>query len=202
MKAHPFTERFPSMEGDDFDELVADIKTHGLREPIIVADGVILDGRNRLRACRESSIEPQFRDITEQQLSEEQKIALILSANVHRRHLTTDQRRDLIADSIKAEPQKSDRAHARLLKVDHKTVGKVRSEMVSNGKIPDPIKRIGRDGKKRATGEIPQLKPPYEKLLDALIRAVSAATREGLTLTEIKKALHAVLKSAAAAEVT
>src|SRR5215831_19764997 len=50
MKFHPLANIFPLVEGPDFDELVADIREHGLHEPIVLHEGMILDGRNRLRA--------------------------------------------------------------------------------------------------------------------------------------------------------
>jgi ParB-like chromosome segregation protein Spo0J len=52
MDSHRFAEIFPLIEGDDFAELVADIQTHGLREPIVVFENKILDGRNRFRGAR------------------------------------------------------------------------------------------------------------------------------------------------------
>ena len=47
----------------------------------------------------------------------------VLSANIHRRHLTAEQKREIIAKVLKAQPEKSNRTIAKQMKVDHKTVG-------------------------------------------------------------------------------
>lgn len=48
---HPAAEVFPLMNPHDLETLTADIADNGLREPIVLLDGKVLDGRNRLRAC-------------------------------------------------------------------------------------------------------------------------------------------------------
>ena len=44
---------------------------------------------------------------------------------MHRRHLTAEQKREIVAKVLKAQPEKSNRTIASQTKVDHKTVGSV-----------------------------------------------------------------------------
>lgn len=90
MRAHPVAALFPSLEGADFDQFVADIREHGLREPIKTWNGVLIDGRNRERACKAAGIEPRHKEI--KFADEYEAIAYIISENLHRRHLDTGQR--------------------------------------------------------------------------------------------------------------
>ena len=48
------------MEGDEFAALVEDIRNHGLREPVVLYEGQILDGDNRFRACEVAGIACRF----------------------------------------------------------------------------------------------------------------------------------------------
>lgn len=87
MKAHPLSELFPLLDGDDLQALADDIKSHGLREKIVTLDGLVLDGRNRYRACELAGIEPEtvvYRG--------SDPLAYVVSKNLRRRHLSTSQR--------------------------------------------------------------------------------------------------------------
>lgn len=59
-KFHPAADAFPMMNTSRTEELSEDIKKHGLLQPIVLCEGMILDGRNRYRVCLESGIEPRF----------------------------------------------------------------------------------------------------------------------------------------------
>lgn len=89
-KIHPLADAFPLLEGEEFDQLVADIKSNGLGHSItLTADkSMIVDGRNRYRACDAANIDPNF-DCLPTSFTEEQIAAFIMSENLHRRHLDT-----------------------------------------------------------------------------------------------------------------
>ena len=85
---HPAATLFPRLHGVTLDELAADIQANGLREPIVVFQGLLIDGRNRLRACELAGVEPRF---VEWQAAGS-VVGYILSVNLHRRHLNESQR--------------------------------------------------------------------------------------------------------------
>jgi hypothetical protein len=87
MRPHPISEVFPAMEGDEFQALVDDIEKNGVRQPLVMYQGKILDGRNRWRACEKLGIKPKTTDYRG-----DDPVGFVLSLNLTRRHLTPSQR--------------------------------------------------------------------------------------------------------------
>jgi N6-adenosine-specific RNA methylase IME4 len=87
MKFHPLATIFPMMAADALDLLAADIKEHGLQEPVTVYEDKILDGRNRARACEAAGVELRTAPLPEGVNPR----AFIISENLHRRHLSASQ---------------------------------------------------------------------------------------------------------------
>ena len=87
---HPFANVFPLLDGDDLGTLTEDIRENGQREPVILYDGKILDGRNRYRACVELGI-PAIFDHSKAS-NDEEALRESVSRNLRRRHLTPTQR--------------------------------------------------------------------------------------------------------------
>lgn len=85
---HPAAEIFPPMNDDEFQRLVADIRDHGQRDPIVVHQSAVIDGRNRFLACQRLGIEPKSVEWDGVGTIE----AFVVSKNLHRRHLNESQR--------------------------------------------------------------------------------------------------------------
>ncbi len=156
---HPLAEMFPLIEGEELMELASDIKKQGLLEPIMMFEDKVLDGRNRVRALKALGDTHLPRNLFRELTCGQDPKAYVISENVRRRHLTAEQKREVIASLLKDDPTKSNRAIAGVAKVDHQTVGAVREGLVSGGEIPHPDQRVGKDGKKQKGSKRTNKKP-------------------------------------------
>lgn len=92
LELHPLCTLFPRLTGADFDALRDDIAANGLRQPIVMHDGMILDGGNRYAACLAANVKPTFVEFRGDSIG-----AFVLSANMHRRHLSAGQQAAIVA---------------------------------------------------------------------------------------------------------
>lgn len=156
IELHPLCTLFPRMDGEAFATLVADIRANGLREPITLHDGLILDGGNRYRACLKAGVEPKFR-----KFGGENVVTFVLSANLHRRHMTPGQQAAIVAsaqDWAKANTHGGDRKSAQSATLHFDSVesrAQTSGASVRTQKMADKVARKAPDlAAKVARGEI------------------------------------------------
>ena len=228
---HPAADMFPLMSEAELRELGEDIRNYGMLTPIVVwAEAVnlkvptkhsqfsLLDGRNRLDAMELVGIpvELSFNNKSENWMLETAEGSFsvklevgvdpyesVISANIHRRHLTAEQKRELIAKLLAAKPDQSDRQTAKLAKVDHKTVATVRKEQEARGEIPHVEARTDTKGRKQPARKKPARRED-QKIRDQNDRsffilncdtAVSVANYEGPIDEQILRSCRNVVKT-------
>jgi len=84
LEAHPVADIMPMMEGDEYEDVKASIKEHGLKNAIVLYEGKILDGRNRYNICMELHIPVRAREWE----GGMDPIDYVVSMNIKRRQLT------------------------------------------------------------------------------------------------------------------
>lgn len=94
LKYHPAADIFPLLSDSDLAELANDIALNGQRETVKLHHGMILDGRNRYRACVSKNL-PVRCEVFDG--TNEEAFDFVISKNVHRRHLTPSQRAHAMA---------------------------------------------------------------------------------------------------------
>jgi hypothetical protein len=171
LPVHPAAEIFPLMSEPELKAMAEDIKKNGLQVPIVLcrADDrrpnpySLVDGRNRLDAMELAGVtfrvfrRPFDKDWDFQILNNNlievtdcrDPYEFVISANAHRRHLTPEQKRELIAKVLKARPEISDRQIAAIAKASPTTAGKVRSELEAKGDVSKLDTRKDSKGRKQ-----------------------------------------------------
>lgn len=89
LQHHPLAARLPEMTESDFSQLKQSIAAKGgLTDPIVLLDGMILDGRHRDRACEELGIKATY---VNYQKSWGDPVEFVISKSSHR-NMTTGQK--------------------------------------------------------------------------------------------------------------
>lgn len=170
---HPAARLLPEPTAEEYERLKEDIRKNGLRVPIILAaDGRILDGRSRIRACTELDIRYATKVATLDEMLDPP--AFVLSMNAVRRHLLADQ---IVAIYLEANALKveADQKAAQAAQQANLKKGDVRElHLKPSGKTSDKIART--TGVSRSTVERVQkvAKKAPERLADVAKGTVSA----------------------------
>ena len=191
LPVHPAAELLPRMTDAELKELGADIAANGQHTPIVILladDGTeqLLDGVNRLVAMERAGIAVvkdgvfnHDRVLYQHIRANTDPYRFVLSVNLYRRHLTNEQKTELIGKLLELKPTASDRQIAGMTGTSHPTVAKVRSEMEAGGKITTSPTRTGKNGVKQPAGKPPKpdLKCPGIEATEASNSIVNVSTR-------------------------
>lgn len=135
------------LAGDEFDPI--DVMYDG-------AAYWLWDGFHRFHACRKNSNATILARVT-QGTREEATWASLGANRRHGKRLTREDKAKAIRTALEKFADKSNRAIAQQISVDHQTVQKYRKELEDNRGIPQLERRISVDGKSRpAHGQAPQ----------------------------------------------
>jgi ParB-like chromosome segregation protein Spo0J len=176
IQVHPAASLFPMMTNAELDDLAADIVANGLQQPpvwIETAGGgsQLLDGRNRAAAIaripdeqRRAEVQLRWREFATILPADTDAVAYAVSANLRRRHLTVEQRHEVIAALLEANPARSDRATAKIAHVDGKTVAAVRAKAEDVRRIPHVNTRTDTRGRQQPATKPAAKRPPVIEL--------------------------------------
>ena len=156
---HPAANLFPMLEGEEYEALKESIREHGLLSAIVMsADGRILDGRNRYRACHELGVVPKYYPLKAGHKDTLESVYAV-ETNVKRRNLTASQRAQISADAramFEAEAAKRRKAtqnnksgKAEVANLPPQENGKAREKVAEvfniSPRLADQAKRVKRD---------------------------------------------------------
>jgi len=95
MRWHSIACIFPMLADDELAALADDIRNHGQREPIVLFEGQVLDGRNRWLACKMAGVKPITKEFRG---TKREALAFVWSAGAMRRDLKPGQKAAANAD--------------------------------------------------------------------------------------------------------
>jgi hypothetical protein len=131
-------------------------------------------------------------------------IEFITSANINRRHLTLMERKQLVAALLKDNPERSNRSVAELVKIDHKTAGKVRDEMESRGEIPHVDRVVDTKGREQPASRpkaIPAREPTQQQRDIGARNAKIIASVTGQSLGDVAESVATAPTTADSCEI-
>jgi ParB/RepB/Spo0J family partition protein len=156
---HWYALLFPELPADEYEKLKEDIRVNGQLQPIVIAkkdDGnyELLDGRHRIKICQELGITPYtvlFRDVHNVR-AEMTEVDFIDSVNLHRRHMTDDQRAQLAvarSEGLEKAAKEQQKRKSVLVKSPKQKPLNVRKELAKQTGLPENKIRIAQELAKR-----------------------------------------------------
>jgi hypothetical protein len=207
LPVHPAAEMFPPLPGDELRAMGEDIRANGMHVPVVIVRGPegdrLLDGRSRLDAMTAVGIKFKLELVAENQwylraegvsvpdpdlFTEDQNdpdlpfvdpFKLVISHNLHRRHLNAEQRGEVVIQLLARQPSITNRQLGKELGVDPKTIGAARLKGEAMGRIPhkDRVEASGRRARGRRAGSTKKAETPVLTITGIKQRARALGVR-------------------------
>jgi hypothetical protein len=175
LEPHRFAALFPELPPEELTLLARDIKARGQLEPIIVYQGLILDGRNRYRACQLAGVKPRIEEFSEK-VTRGSPEDFVLSRNLRRRHLSMGQKAALALDwseqmELNPDPEKTKACGrpkgtlseaAKCIGINEQRVFEARQIRHANPRLYKEVKA----GRRSLTSALTEINPPREDRFD------------------------------------
>jgi DNA-binding Lrp family transcriptional regulator len=97
--------------------------------------------------------------------------AYVISTNVHRRHLSIEDKEKIAADVLKARPERSNREVAKMVKLSHPKIAKIRRGLEEAGMVETVTTIVGSDGVKQPATKPARPPNPLKQSKEAWRRA-------------------------------
>lgn len=202
-EAHPVAGLFPMLDAAELDGLACDIAANGLRDPIWLHEGKIVDGRNRYAACRLVGVEPRFREWD----GCGSLVGFVVSLNLHRRHLSSSQRAMVATDiePLLAAEAKERMARGGRAAAPGRPAADKGTEILPDLSPPTPITSAPSGEAREQAAKLVKTNARYvsdAKKLVADAPALAEKVRAGeITIPEAKKEIRQQAKAAKVAEI-
>jgi ParB-like nuclease domain len=171
LEPHQLAALFPELPSEELTLLARDIKARGQLEPIIVYKGLILDGRNRYRACQIAGVKPKIEEFNEKAAKGSAE-DFVLSRNLRRRHLSMGQKAAVALDwseqrELNPDPEKTKTSGrpkgtlseaAKCIGINEQRVFEVRQIRDANPRLYKEVK----EGRRSLTSALTEINPPRE----------------------------------------
>ncbi len=188
---HPAAAEFPMIDGLEFDQLVDSIRTLGQRHRCLMWKGMLLDGRNRWRACAALGIEPKTEEF---QGTEDEAIDYIVALNLRRRDLNPTQRAVIAAAmephyaeaAARAKAEKA-REQAGVPKTHRLVIGPTISQIVEPSSVVKPEDRKAAAQAAKAAGANRQYVADVKRIREKAPELVEQMRTGKVTVPEAKR---------------
>jgi ParB-like chromosome segregation protein Spo0J len=175
------------MDEDALTALENDIKVNGQTHPVILWRGQIVDGRNRNAACIRAGIKPKTKSM--EFADDAEAVRFIISTNIHRRHLTDEQRDQIGARLVtmqQGDPAKCGVTVTAAAAMVHSTPARIERARTIERADPKLAEQVisGEISKGKAMREIKARKETptdHDRAADTVIDAVTEAHADGYT---------------------